>query len=241
MIIVVWKALSLLGIWLLPGGMAFISPRLASFKPMPRSSRRCATEGPPAGPMGPMGHVGKPRLHQQKGPGRKMGGNRKPQRHHPQGESSQQIGRVSVYCVGSAIDLDALRAFVFRQGFAPAQDHNNRLALARRSEEADMEGVVHVSNAPLFVPNQLDPESGTSNPLPGHVPGHLPVKPITEDWEQLSWKAKEMLVMATQDVFYFGYGCVVFWGLTVLEEKAALKELEAFTVEPVKPVELENR
>eukprot|EP00981_Chlorochromonas_danica_P000279 scaffold61_cov180-Ochromonas_danica.AAC.31 len=66
------------------------------------------------------------------------------------------------------------------------------------------------------------------------------VQPINEDWEQLPWKTKEMLVMNTQDIFYFDYGCVVFWGLTPSEEKAALKELEAFTIDPVSPVELEN-
>jgi uncharacterized Rmd1/YagE family protein len=29
-----------------------------------------------------------------------------------------------------------------------------------------------------------------------------------------SLKARERLLMATQDIFYFDYGCVVFWGLT---------------------------
>lgn len=55
-----------------------------------------------------------------------------------------------------------------------------------------------------------------------------------------SSQARKMLAMATQDIFYFEYGCVVFWGLSPREEKAAMTELKAFTVEPVSPVELEK-
>lgn len=57
----------------------------------------------------------------------------------------------------------------------------------------------------------------------------------------VSAKTKEMLAMFTQDIFYFDYGCVVFWGLSPREEKAAMTELTAFTVDPVSPVQLEKR
>jgi uncharacterized Rmd1/YagE family protein len=54
-------------------------------------------------------------------------------------------------------------------------------------------------------------------------------------------QTRKMLAMATQDIFYFEYGCVVFWGLSPREEKAAMTELSAFTIDPVSPVELEKR
>ena len=52
----------------------------------------------------------------------------------------------------------------------------------------------------------------------------------------------ELVVMRTQDIFYFGFGVVVMWGLTSAEEKAALAELSSplFTPRPVTPTELEN-
>lgn len=54
-------------------------------------------------------------------------------------------------------------------------------------------------------------------------------------------QTRKMLAMATQDIFYFEYGCVVFWGLSPREEKAAMTELTAFTIDPVSSVELEKR
>lgn len=62
-------------------------------------------------------------------------------------------GRVSVYCVGSAIDLNALRAHVFRRGFGNQHNDSNpsELILTRKSGEDDLDDeVLHVSNAPLF-------------------------------------------------------------------------------------------
>jgi uncharacterized Rmd1/YagE family protein len=57
---------------------------------------------------------------------------------------------------------------------------------------------------------------------------------------ELSWKTKEALLMSTQDIFYFDYGCVVCWGLSASEEKAVLTELQAFTIEPVTSDELQD-
>ena len=66
-------------------------------------------------------------------------------------------GRVSVYCVGSEIDLNALRAHVFRRGFGSNQmkssgDHSMpELTLTRKTGEDDLDDeVLHVSNVPLF-------------------------------------------------------------------------------------------
>jgi len=64
-------------------------------------------------------------------------------------------GRVSVYCVGSSIDLNALRAHVFRRGFGTNQSWNNddppELTLTRKLGDIDIDDeVLHVSNAPLF-------------------------------------------------------------------------------------------
>jgi len=179
-------------------------------------------------------------------------------------------GRVSVYCVGSSIDLNALRAHVFRRGFGSNQSWNSddrpELTLTRKLGDIDIDDeVLHVSNAPLFYapgdsnalnttpsteskddklfwsgPHQVsDTETVSNNPETSSL--------RDEDFEYLnppaggiSSKTREMLAMNTQDIFYFEYGCVVFWGLSPREEKAAMTELNLFTVEPVSPVELEK-
>jgi uncharacterized Rmd1/YagE family protein len=215
---------------------------------------------------------------------RKMG---PPQRkRNSKDDAKLSAGRVSVYCVGSSIDLQTLRAHVFRRAFNNA--NSPELTLARRAEEPEIDDeVLHVSNAPLFidsnsnglptawrnfndiwdeeqahgggthnvakgtvkassnkmsaVDNRVDSSDNTTINLDDDAVHTLqPVEKDSRDWEQLSWKTKEQLIMCTQDVFYFEYGCVVFWGLTSLEEKAALTELEAFTIQPVSRVELEN-
>ncbi|GLD92527.1 hypothetical protein PINS_up001086 [Pythium insidiosum] len=48
------------------------------------------------------------------------------------------------------------------------------------------------------------------------------------------------LAYRQKDVFYFGTGCTVFWGLTRAEEQAHLRALAAFSVGPVKQVEVED-
>jgi len=62
----------------------------------------------------------------------------------------------------------------------------------------------------------------------------------TDEEVDVTWKTRERLLMATQDIFYFDYGCVVFWGLSPREEKAALDELRSFTIDPVSEMELDN-
>ena len=172
-------------------------------------------------------------------------------------------GRVSVYCVGAEIDLVALRAHVFRRGFGAgnyqmADGEQAQLVLARGGKsglETDEDEVLHVTNAPLVF-------SATSSSLLGgkalmreQQEGSQGLDPkedmlgaamaadlvksdeASSDAEQL---LREKVLMATQDVFYFDYGCVVFWGLGPGEERAALLELKEFTRTPVSPVELDD-
>ncbi len=74
--------------------------------------------------------------------------------------------------------------------------------------------VLHVSNAPLFIST-----NDTYSKIGVQQWGASPALDLDEKTdagvnEQLieeQWKAKEKLLLATQDVFYFDYGCVVFW------------------------------
>lgn len=111
------------------------------------------------------------------------------------------------------------------------------------------EEVLHVSNAPMFITandtykkipaSAIDPASQTIIvPDTNAAPGSVDLVNV-EDEEEM-WRARETMLMATQDVFYFDYGCVVFWGLTPREEKAAMTELAAFTTDPVNPAELDS-
>lgn len=145
------------------------------------------------------------------------------------------VGRVSAYCVGSSIDLQALRAHVFRRGFGKSNaDYiENNLVLSRGA--VDDEGVLHISNAPLIV-NMGSEQQVNSYELLDTISGDIVVD---LDADVVS-KTQERVMMATQDVFYFDYGCVVFWGLSESEEKAALTELANFTEGPVNTSELEE-
>lgn len=173
-----------------------------------------------------------------------------PQRKIINKEDSKPIGRVSVYCVGSEIDLASLRAHIFRRGFHRQNDgdKSNSLTLTRRPEGPEIDdGMLHVSNAPLIysekdIPTRksnLNFETNQYNPNVQYLEDNQENVEMNSD-DNSSNKAKEMLVMTTQDIFYFEYGCVVFWGLSSLEEKAALEELQNFTIESVTPQELED-
>jgi uncharacterized Rmd1/YagE family protein len=188
---------------------------------------------------------------------RKMG---PPQRKLNSREENKLAGRVSVYCVGAALDLQALRAHVFRRGFG--QNYQQRtndtekpdLVLTRdRSLDSEIDDeVLHVSNAPLFISpiteQRMSPHSSwtddsdnwgaeKSDSSEGFLDGSDDGE---RDLSDAEWKARENLLMATQDIFYFDYGCVVFWGLSSREEKAALAELAAFTIDPVSDTELDS-
>jgi uncharacterized Rmd1/YagE family protein len=159
-------------------------------------------------------------------------------------DESNQCGRVSVYCVGDSINIKALRAHIFRRGFGANKELSNGtqapLSLARSSAlENEDDEVLHVSNAPLFIAissNDNDQSSNTDSY--GMVAGLTDEEIISTESissgelsNDLSktWGARETVLMATQDVFYFDYGCVVFWGLTLQEERAAMTELIPFS------------
>jgi len=210
---------------------------------------------------------------------RKMG---PPQRKLGQNEADDlgQAGRVSVFCVGSAIDVQALRAHVFRRGFGTAamntrgSKEENPLLVLKRDSASDPETedeVLHVSNAPLLPDinssisssgsgssygstngrsssssngNSSSSSSGSSSStmMPRSVGGlsDEAQDKISEQDDADLWKSREQILMATQDIFYFDYGVVVFWGLTPREERAAMMELQEFTIDPVSPTELDN-
>ena len=180
----------------------------------------------------------------------------------PQKRSRKQLiptdealtGRVSVYCVGAALDLQALRSHVFRRGFgnqrpkSPQPDNNDdeyaqkpELVLARgkpgEMSIADDE-VLHISNAPLFIAagamrgrgdvaaeGQVPMDGWEAEVVDGFAPSTSVVGTSTtlardsgdraqdSDLSDEEWKQRELLLMTTQDIFYFDYGCVVFWGL----------------------------
>lgn len=189
-----------------------------------------------------------------------------PQRKLTAREENLMSGRVSVYCVGAAIDLQALRAHVFRRGFGrkeglSKENYTPELTLTRNQQmenpELDEE-VLHVSNAPLFIAadNRLttawsddgldwdvektkESDFERSSVSTSVLTSATSTSALTS--EEMDWKTKEMLIMSTQDIFYFEYGCVVFWGLTSSEEKAALTELAPFVTNAVTGTELENR
>ena len=70
--------------------------------------------------------------------------------------------------------------------------------------------------------------------------GEIFSKADEDEISDIEWKTREQLLMTTQDIFYFDYGCVVFWGLSTGEEKAAITELAAFTIDPVTPTQLDT-
>lgn len=208
--------------------------------------------------------------------------------------SSQIVGRVSVYCVGAGIDLEGLRAHVFRRGFSggnsqsqqPLEDqHSQSLSLDSSPESVDLSNmmltrsianeadiddeVLHISNSPLFMNLNLmgtkqvnavsqqssanimkiarsgrniwDPSSSISNEEEAQDQNEVHSdESEDEDDEAELIRRNKLLFMATQDIFYFDYGVVCFWGLSPVEEKAALTELTPFTIESVSPVELSD-
>ena len=164
-----------------------------------------------------------------------------PPQRHKTSDNAFTGGRVSVYCVGSSIDIEALRAHVFRRGFSRGSEEKDMekpdLVLTR---EIDDDSVLHISNAPLFVGQFGDPESNQGLKWTSVMSKEEDMTNDSPDNES-AVTTKEAVMMATQDIFYFDYGCVVFWGLTSVEERAALTELKSFTIEPVTAAELDDR
>jgi uncharacterized Rmd1/YagE family protein len=89
-----------------------------------------------------------------------------------------------------------------------------------------------VSNAPLFITIDTSPFVAPSREITSSEWDGLLEEgsnKVDISGESNGWDAKESVLMATQDVFYFDYGCVVFWGLTLQEERAAMTELIPFS------------
>ena len=244
-----------------------------------------------------------------------------PQRKLVDKNDISSLGRVSVYCVGSSINLLSLRAHVFRRGFsynyysksklesdsssssssssnASSTDSQDdvmaslpNLMLSRRPEDVALdEEVLHISNAPsLYLSSALQSSNYnsnnnhfTGNPYNGppskassststtidtstvtttsaggadvstvgnsdktfdnkdsvattstdpslnndpnyyYTGGDVATKASSSSSSHTDDSSEEaplsrtdrQLVMLTQDIFYFEYGCVVFWGLS---------------------------
>lgn len=212
---------------------------------------------------------------------RKVGPPQRIGKMYPEREEALPAGRVSVYCLGAGLDLQALRSQVFREVQKTELMNSTdavETSLLKRSfepvskrsllEEVDDE-MLHVSNAPLLISienrSNYRPKVDSSDRLVStlsrvdSVAAALLSDDITsangssselemkdrdsllrideDDISDMEWKTRETLLMATQDIFYFDYGCVVFWGLSTREEKAAIAELSAFTIEAVSPTE----
>jgi uncharacterized Rmd1/YagE family protein len=191
---------------------------------------------------------------------RKMG---PPQRKKDGLELKSGYGRVAVYCVGSSIDIPALRSHIFRRNFGnkviTGLEDGERPSLSLTRGDAGVpenidDEVLHVSNAPLFISSNdtYTKMSASQWPYPYQSaddimttadPDIASSYDSMEQYENNSeevWNNREKILLATQDIFYFDYGCVVFWGLTPREEKAALNELEQFTIDAVSLDELDN-
>lgn len=242
-----------------------------------------------------------------------------PQRKLVDKNDISSLGRVSVYCVGSSINLLSLRAHVFRRGFSYNYYSKNKLEsdstssssnasstdsqddvmaslpnlmLSRRPEDVALdEEVLHISNAPsLYLSSALQSSSYNSNNNHYNGPpsktssssssatsssttidtstltttsaGGIDADTVGNSDKNLDSKdsvtaatttdpslnndpnyyntggdvankasssslhtddsseeapltrTDRQLVMLTQDIFYFEYGCVVFWGLS---------------------------
>jgi hypothetical protein len=155
------------------------------------------------------------------------------------GDDTKSVGRVSVYSVGAGIDLDALKIHVFGSRNAtntPAAgaDASDALAPAKAvvRDYGPTEEVLRVTNAPLLV--SLDAQLS--------LLGEAREGSDVEQKREAAREARlQQVAMLTQDIFYFEYGVVVFWGLSSREESAALTELEPFVEDAVSPEELATR
>jgi len=191
---------------------------------------------------------------------RKMG---PPTRKHFSVDPSQEqhIGRVTVYCVGGGLDLQGLRAHVFRRGFSGTYineknvnasmvadagsevDLSNMMLSRNVASEKDVDDeVLHVTNSPLLTSLSLS----MNDVLTENAAKRRQQVSLVEERDESDEDEKELvkrnmvMFQATQDIFYFDYGCVVFWGLSPQEERAALSELAPFTIECTSADELKN-
>ena len=146
-----------------------------------------------------------------------------------QGNNDVQVGRVSVYCLGASVDLSALRAHIFRRSFSTDGESGERGNMVLSSNGIDDESdkieddVLHISNGSSDqIWQDFSDQRGSDETNEGS--DNTPK-------EDIDWNAWGQRIMSTQDIFYYDYGCVVMWGLSPQEEKAALEELKEFATE----------
>lgn len=155
-------------------------------------------------------------------------------------EDPDPFGRVSVYCIGDSINIKALRNDTSRRSV-----NSKGITYTVQKSVINENEVLHMSNAPLFI--NLDTTS-VSNMVVSIDQDSS--REWLQEWSALDnddinianngWEVQEETLMTTQDIFYFDYGTIVFWGLTVQEERAALAELTPFAGGNVTKEELDE-
>lgn len=148
-----------------------------------------------------------------------------------QNSNDVEVGRVSVYCLGASVDLNALRSHIFRRSFDNKQKNDGDMSLSATGNNGDdsdkiEDDVLHISNGSSDLlwqefSQQVGVDEGSSN-------------------EEIDWNLLGQRVMSSQDIFYYDYGCVVMWGLSPNEEMAALEELKEFVTEIYSDEELDE-
>jgi uncharacterized Rmd1/YagE family protein len=169
-----------------------------------------------------------------------------------------QVARVSVYCVGAGLDLSALNAHVFRREFASSgggeRDESRKIVSSiggggsttggggSSSSETTSDEVLHVSSDPSGnLWQEFVDRYGEGNNYESGGSSSSSVKTSEggdNESNNIEWDYFGQQVMSTQDIFYYDYGCVVMWGLSIEEEKAALQELMEFVTDPCTEEEL---
>ena len=182
---------------------------------------------------------------------RKVGPPQRSSKQYSEREEALPAGRVSVYCLGSGLDLQALRAQVFRKVQKTKSNSNGTETEEPSSLKRDFEPVgkrslieevddemLHVSNAPLFISIEnrsnyrskadsserfvstlskvdsvaselLSDDVTSASGSEYEIDGRDSIVRIDEDdISDTEWKTRETLLMATQDIFYFDYGCL---------------------------------
>ena len=111
--------------------------------------------------------------------------------------NSKSCGRVSVYCLGSAINLPALRAHVFRRSFANSiEDPISGLKLDRTESDE----FLHISNEPILMPSQLQLVGRQSFAISENYWVDMNDDNMSEEDQQAVAQAEERLLLASQDI-----------------------------------------
>lgn len=111
--------------------------------------------------------------------------------------NSKSCGRVSVYCLGSGINLPALRAHVFRRSFAKSmEDPISGLKLDRTESDE----FLHISNEPILIPSQLPLVGRQSFAISENYWIETNEGDMSKENELAVAQAEETLLLASQDI-----------------------------------------